>query len=448
MLSELPPELLDRIADNLHPPKCHRAECCSPILPTKGDLEAFSLVCQYMRSIGQPHLFRDVVYSFRCEPSETQGGLVPYVQPLEHRSNTRRCHTLQMLRTFFQDQPSLGSAVRRLKLVGGDDVAEREYITQSDSTSSNSYRVKISLFHHFLSLLPLLEELEFLNVELLSSRAYWTSRAAPLPSLQRLLIGYCDHEYQSVNQVVAILGCFDTIDEVLIRNLILIIDGLEAYDPTLCPSSARIRSFVFVGENYISEGLFDFLQRSPSLRSLDIASIIPMTGDVVLAELERLIHSVGPRLDHFGCTFPKRPKPYTGVLVDLSVCSALRSLTIRINLSDYPRPSRHAEVWQEVTQMIETCRKSALLRTITFEISVSSSNRPRVERWMVDLPRAVRTTEDALLDLARRGSLSLVRFGNTDERCASPSQQLTPSNVAQIRKSFARLEEKHMLVFM
>lgn len=438
MLTALPPELLDGIADNLHPLRWHRASN----VPAKGDLEAFSLVCRRFRSIGQSHLFRDVVCSFRCTPAETQGGSVPSTQPLDdqwanHPDYPRR--TLHMLWSFFQNQPSLGSAVRRLRLVAypgnEDDIVE--YDTGDIVEFRDSDYTETSLFHQLLALLPLLEELELADIELLSSRAYWTSHVAPLPSLRRLLIEYPYRSNQSDTRVAEILGCFDSVDEVLVSNVEL--DDAAPYE-SISPSSIRIRSFVLFDQTFISGALFNFLLRSPSsctLRRLDTAFVTPTTNASV--ELQRLIQSVGPHLEHFGCNVTERwdlREPGFRV-TDLSVCSSLRSLTLRI----YPWDTLpNSEVWERCTQTIEACQTSALLRTITFGIFMSL---PGFDQWLFNLSYSVRRTEGALLDHARRGSLSFVRFVTPDQ--ASP---LKSSSIEQLTNSFPRLAEKRMLVFV
>lgn len=244
-----------------------------------------------MRSTGQSHLFRDVVYSFRCEPTGTKGGFKLYTHLLRRLNNPRR--TLRTLYTFLQDQPSLGGAVRRLRLVAYPAHGEEniEVYVDEGLTFTFSDNIETSLFHQLLALLPLLEELELANIELLSSRAYWTSRTAPLPSLQRLVIVYPERDDQSDNRIVEILGCFDSIDEVLIGNVELDYHDHDAAPyKSIPPSSVRIRSFVLFDHTWIFGGLFSFLRRSPSsrtLRNLDVTSFIPKTD--ALVELQQLI---------------------------------------------------------------------------------------------------------------------------------------------------------------
>lgn len=108
----IPPEVVDLVLRELHPPDWDWQGLRSDPLNGKGDIHACTLVSRTWHGVAAPLLFRDINYTFLTEldPDSPVGDALPY----ELRGG--RYKTLSMLHQFLKDYPHLARYVCQLRL--------------------------------------------------------------------------------------------------------------------------------------------------------------------------------------------------------------------------------------------------------------------------------------------------------------------------------------------
>ncbi|GJE99877.1 hypothetical protein PsYK624_161510 [Phanerochaete sordida] len=433
-LPDLPNELLHQIAEHLHPLDWHVSEEHS----ARHDLRSFSLVCQRSRAVGQAHLFRDVVFPFRCAAdderwlAEDGSTLLEWNPQWQNRPRTP-WRTLSMFRTFLREHASLGQEIRRLKLVAFPrDVAPlpndgSEYVEDSmgDDSSTETF-----VLHQLLALTPHLDELELTDVLLISTPEYWKALQGPLPSLKFLDIDF-HKRTDSQGHVGDILGSFNTLARVRARRL----PKLHEWPDDSAPPNMHITSLTCLSESDAAEVLLDYVFDSPSVETLrELYTGYKVSVSPVYDEL---LARVGPQLHGLGVTVsePAVLRADYGPARDVSACAQLRRLVLRCTMYHAMVPMTTAE-WERLIGVLSSCQACAHLAVVDFVIwhPIESI------AWLQSLTStAKRRMEDVLLLLAEKTSLRKVHFVLS---CFRP---LPVTFQAILRGALPRLSKKKLL---
>jgi hypothetical protein len=297
VIQDLPPELLDIVFSHLYEEDW---EVSWYILgPAKAALDSCTRVCRAWNAVARPHLFRDIVYSFRPNPYSVlanEDGEYPRDDPRyamfdpKYRPDAR-FKTFPMFFAFVQRSPMAQESIRRLRL---------EAWPRGSSTFYEDHDgVDAKLFSQLLQLLPRLRVLHMANVSIIHGPIYY----APLvhPSLKRLFIicqigSYIDgsiRQWMDMN-VATVLDCFAKIDE-----LHLDLPGLPRLMSSIQDAAPLEMHRLLLGDSqYLDEGLNDYLfsvRNTRGIRYLAFDFVSPDTSPDLLANIGHEIETL--RLD-------------------------------------------------------------------------------------------------------------------------------------------------------
>ncbi|EKM51704.1 uncharacterized protein PHACADRAFT_262004 [Phanerochaete carnosa HHB-10118-sp] len=432
-LPDLPNELLHQIAEHLHPPDWHDLEGRN----TMHGLQSFSLICRRSRDVGQAHVFRDIVFSFRCAIEDERwlaedGTTLP---EWDHRGENEPgspYRTLAIFCTFMREYPSLGQAIRRLKLIA---YPRGPLITNHDSgprpsNLGDDSSTEALLLHQLIALTPLLEELELKDMLITSTTEYWETLSGPLPALRRLDIDYLKRT-DSQGHVGDILGCFSTIGNVRVRNL----PRLHEWPDDIAPPNMRIASFTCLDEGSEVEVLLDYVYDSPSVETL--RELYTGFSPSAFPVYDELLSLVRPNLECIGITVSQ-----PGVLradydppPNLSPYTKLRRLLLKCMMYHDMAPINNAE-WDRLITVLSSCQTCDHLASVDILVWCPRGN----ISWLQSLnTSARRRMEDVLLKLVEVTSLRATRFMLC---CRQP---LSASAEGLLRHALPRLAEKGIL---
>ena len=308
-MSILPPELLDAIFSHLHTDNWE--DSWDKLACGKLDLDACSRVSHSWNAAAVPHLFRDIVYSFRPVPYNTPYGRGEYstTNPLDFSSASKskpdaRYKTLPMFYAFVQHSPFVQNSIRRLGL---ENRPRRDGFRLYDDTDCPDADVFIELLH----LLPRLRVLRLHNFTVAPGPTLATPVAHP--SLKSVFISSQSsrsddpagrREWIDLN-VSAVLDCFTKLEE-----LHLDLHGLPMFPPSLQKEPPfEINKLVLEDSSCLGRGLGRYLcddRHTRSIRTLTLKSIYPDTTEEDLAQIGPIVknlHVCTPGSDELGEQF-------------------------------------------------------------------------------------------------------------------------------------------------
>lgn len=329
----LPQEMLDMVAEALHPADWHE----DGVQPKRQDLSSFSLVCRAWRAIGQAHLFRDVTYRIYDSSKETRP-VLKTILSVERRSSSSKSNadceqphdvvrTLEMFQSFAEANPALVSNTIRLKLFENlPQIPKKGVYVPCPPSSTDPL-----LFCQVLSLLPRLRELELTNINV--SGCSLNLSTCPIPTLRsisRLRLHFTYHKRMSWH-IGDVLPCFDGIGTLEVGSLPLPPLPTSQVTRCLAPRDVSITTLVCTNGARSSEldGLFDHLRKSTSiaaLRSLSIRSSADSSPS-----RETFFRTIGPGLQHLTCICLSMALPLEWIAPTsglLKACLNLTSLTL------------------------------------------------------------------------------------------------------------------------
>jgi hypothetical protein len=298
----LPPELLDDIFSRLHIEGWEHST--GKVACGKSALNACSLVSRSWNAVAWPHLFRDILYSFRPVPDDDvpdDNEEYPSTNPLYANfgagKEDARFKTFPMLFAFIQRTPLARNSIQRLRLEAWPRGASVTYL--------DSDNVDAQLLVSLLVSLPRLQVLHLGNVGVTQG----PSRVSPLvhPSLKRLFIdsgsGVPDlRRLHFELDVGTILDCFTALEELYLNPL-----GLAA-TCTLAPNSPplKIDRLILSSSLFLNDTLQNYLleaRQCQNICSLTLHFVNPGTAPDALASfgshLEELCFPI-PDPDRWG----------------------------------------------------------------------------------------------------------------------------------------------------
>ena len=215
----------------------------------KPDLHSCSLVSRSWNAITRRHLFRDVVYSFKCVPETPTDcgnqGRVSECHPYGRWSPEIpiRYKTFPMFCAFLRGNPAARSCVIRLKL----DAFPEPSKTFTSPMYEDKEKIGLDLFTELLHLLPRLKSLRLCNI-VLDARLI-PSPSITLPSLDELYISYntgknYERSWEGANREMKmsdILECFAKVKKL---HLFDCYDEVRREDGEPTPCGLELESLV------------------------------------------------------------------------------------------------------------------------------------------------------------------------------------------------------------
>lgn len=300
MSGRLPLELLDVIFCHLHGNDWELSYDLAA--HGKYELDSCSRVSRLWNVAARPHLFRDVVYSFRPIPfigTPDEDGEYPRSDPKfkcfssQHKP-AARFKTFPMFYSFIQRSPVVQGSIRRLRL--------NSWPRRDDSFFDETDRVAVDAFLGLLRLLPQLRVLHLYNFGLQPI----PPTLSPIlhPSLRRVLINGRQSfktvrlEWQDLD-VAAILDCFLKVEE-----LELNLPDVPKFLPHADINPPIEVNVLILGDAMcLEDGLQGYLfdtREAKGIRSLHIKRITP---DLISLDL---LDVVGTALQQLKFTIPHK----------------------------------------------------------------------------------------------------------------------------------------------
>lgn len=282
MRAQLPPELLECVVEELHPPIWDVPG--PPRIRLKSALLACSRVSRFWRSLVLPHLFRDVSYSYTCEDHVATLGwkynainsatgrwrVFPSLHGEVRRTIQGPCKTLAMLVEFLQGSPGIASCIHSLSLRGYPTyyIGDRQRFT-------NATHIPLRRFMSLLATLLNLKALRTRNV-LISPESFEHLQEQPLKPLKQLLVSFPAADTAGEQETIAIASCFSRIEQLQSTVGEEEEHALDYKFPTACLDQIRshLRTVIFRGRIWSGETISRLLE-TPTIHTLIFANLDP-----------------------------------------------------------------------------------------------------------------------------------------------------------------------------
>ncbi|KIP02916.1 hypothetical protein PHLGIDRAFT_271568 [Phlebiopsis gigantea 11061_1 CR5-6] len=407
MSDRLVDDILDLVFAWLHPKEWRRSWPQTMLAKDlRKDLATCSLVSKRWRAMARPHLFRDIVYTFRAVPEERTTAVEgePYLTEPRYR-------TLRMFHTFLQQNNFACTAIRRLQLralpaTANDGTVMSMFYKIPDFVYGPQDMVQVELFMDILALTYNISDLDLREIILALPRPTSLSGL----SLQTLEIYFGtaqtheDWKIQPDYATTKILSCFDLIDELGVNGLI--IKGGAAMPPAAdAPdlSHLRVRSLhlghlMGAGQRGIIPQSLQEPLFAQSLRVLDFTT----TDDEQLPVQQELLEFVQDHIQELICTVDNGPNTDTPLIIPH--CPNLRSIRLgtSIHTCAVGEDSDSHHSINRLVLYLRQCRRTVsfypALARIVLHLGIVSGRKQEPDVWLVGLTSALKDLDSALVE--------------------------------------------------
>ncbi|KAF7793052.1 hypothetical protein EIP86_004157 [Pleurotus ostreatoroseus] len=305
----------------------------------KAALIVCSIVCRQWRSMSTPYVFHNITVS--CKPIDPQGR-GPFQGMFLHKQPEK---TLSCFLQFLHQSPYIASQIHELKVTMFYAHDGPTYFYDSDAD--------YSAFVGALRLLPQLRNLTIRDLLLRNEQLV----VLPDVKLQKLTVCYIDRSSGCIefhiNDLLRMLRLFGSVEEITLAGLPFGSDSGEPISPF--PVQRELTSLVLLeahGHSALIQSIELGLTAEPHQVNVSNLTIRDFCTDDV-PEVNSLLNTTGPQYFHLGCSIPidiwngKCPDHTLRFrlisarlteqhdVLDLAHCNGLRSLSIRMRLSQF-----------------------------------------------------------------------------------------------------------------
>ena len=413
MGTQLLPELVSEVLEHLHSADWKHSFPMSCI--AKETILSCSLVSRTWREVAQPHIFRDIVYSF-CRPNGI-GSLNDY-EPQDtdprfpgrfyqhvNTGESKPHKNLPMFVEFLQQTPQAARCVRRLLLVA-DAWSWPETLPDEDCLDP-------TLLSTLTKLLPQLNELWLVDVVVRNSLSFCA--ATHLPSLPLLTVAYSNY-VAPTSSLVALLALFNKADTLNLKFRNLGCDTTSSTLQYVTPVPLETQTiWLSSSEDDVPKSLAAVLNYSLRLGRLRAINIMCSTPSHYQLTLDHL----GPSIECLRFTLRHPRNQYDGTLdgpagtLSITSCIALQKVVIVVFIR-----ARFKEllrgVLQDIQDVLDVARitrgRYPQLQEFVFEVYFESLVDPRYDFEVVD-PRGMGDkVDEALVQVIRQSAVEKIGF--------------------------------------